>query len=186
MSYQQAIEKAWDTLPAPAANSRTTTVKLLADSYAIDLKTRTILSDSCNVPAKEHVSIIILHYLAKKLKLKALPGPTGEWIDFNALGGGEGYYPAFRKRTIDRVLKKYGSNPESIKLALSRMPGELTDKGDVGIILHPFSEISVLITISKADDEFGPDANILFDKNIADIFCTEDIVVLTEMIVHLL
>jgi len=40
--------------------------------------------------------------------------------------------------------------------------------------------------MSKADEEFGPDANILFDKNISGIFCTEDIVVLTELIVHLL
>lgn len=66
------------------------------------------------------------------------------------------------------------------------MPGETADKGDAGIIIHPFKEISILITMSKADDEFGPDANILFDKNISNIFCTEDVIVLTEMVVHLL
>ena len=66
------------------------------------------------------------------------------------------------------------------------MPGEIADKRDVSVIIHPFKEISILITMSKADDEFGPDANILFDKNISKIFCTEDIVVLTEMVVHLL
>ena len=56
----------------------------------------------------------------------------------------------------------------------------------MGIIIHPIQEVSILITISKADEEFGPDANILFDKNISDIFCTEDIVVLTEMVAHLI
>ena len=66
------------------------------------------------------------------------------------------------------------------------MPGEITDKGDVGVIIHPFKEVSILITMSRADEEFGSDSNILFDKNISEIFCTEDIVVLTEMVVHLL
>jgi len=34
--------------------------------------------------------------------------------------------------------------------------------------------------MQRGDEEFGPEANILFDKSITDIFCTEDIVVLSE------
>ena len=83
-------------------------------------------------------------------------------------------------------LKKYASKPDSLKNIITRIPGEITDKADIGIIVHPFKEVSMLITMSEADEEFGPDANILFDKNISKIFCTEDIVVLTEMVVHLL
>ena len=154
--------------------------------YTINIKNKTILSDSCNVPAKEYIAILLLHYLARRSKAGQLPVSTGEWVDFNEIEGGEGYYAAFKKRTIDRVLKKYAPNPDSLKEVISRMPGEIADKGDVGIIIHPFNEISILITMSKADEEFGPDANILFDKNTSQIFCTEDIVVLTEMVVHLL
>ena len=186
MGYQQALEKAWDAFSGLPHKGESASVMLLSDTYTINFKTNTILSDSCNVPAKEHVSIILLHYLANKLGPKALPPLTGEWIDFNEIEGGEGYYPAFKKRAIDRVVKKYGSNPDSIKAALDRMPAEIADKGDVGIIIHPLKEVSILITLSKADEEFGPDANILFDKNISKIFCMEDVVVLTEMVVHLL
>ena len=186
MGYQQALKIAWDAVSALPHSGERSTVSLLSDSYTIDLKNRTILSDSCNVPAKEHVSILLLHYLAKQLKSKSLPPPTGEWVDFQEIEGGEGYYAAFKKRTIDRILKKYGPEPDAIKAAIERLPGEIADKGDAGVIIHPFKEISILITMSKADDEFGPGANILFDKNISDIFCTEDIVVLTEMIAHLI
>jgi hypothetical protein len=184
MSYQQALEKAWNAVSGLSHDSNTAAVKLLADTYTIDLKARAIFSDSCNVPAKEYVSILLLHYLKRTKEAGNLPPLTGEWIDFNEIEGGEGYYAAFRKRTIDRILKKYGSEPVAIKRTLDRLPGELSDKGDVSIIIHPFNEIAILITLSKADDEFGPDANILFDKNISGIFCTEDIVVLTEMVVH--
>ena len=69
-----AINKAWDDLlnlnPSPAKNLL---VKFLADEYSIDIKGRKIFSSSCNVPAKDFVSILLLHYLAQRLK--GLPAP---------------------------------------------------------------------------------------------------------------
>ncbi|MFA5143065.1 MAG: DUF3786 domain-containing protein [Candidatus Omnitrophota bacterium] len=184
MGYQQAIEKAWNTFSSLSADDKPVSVNLLSDTYTIDPKAKTILSGSCNVPAKDHISIILLHYLASKLKLKTVPSITGEWVDFNEIAGGAGYYPAFKKRTIDRILKKYGNDPDLIKDSLARFPGTIADKGDVGIVIRPFEEVAMLITLSKADEEFGPGANILFDKNISKFFCTEDIVVLTEIVAH--
>ncbi len=184
MAYQRALEKAWDALAEVRSKDSIFHIGLLSDNYTIDIDNRTVLSDSCNVSAKEYTAIILLHYLTARLKLKKLPPQTGMWIDFKELEGGEGYYPAFKKRTVTQILRKYGSNPGSIKDVLQRMPGETADKGDAGVVIHPFKEISILVTLSKADEEFDADANILFDKNISDIFCTEDIVVLTEMVVH--
>ncbi|MBU2062961.1 MAG: DUF3786 domain-containing protein, partial [Candidatus Omnitrophica bacterium] len=34
----------------------------------------------------------------------------------------------------------------------------------------------------RGDDEFGPQANIHFDKSVQEVFCTEDIVVFSENI----
>ncbi|MFA6321312.1 MAG: DUF3786 domain-containing protein [Candidatus Omnitrophota bacterium] len=184
MAYQQALEKAWNAISALTKDSKQVKLKLLSDTYTIDSGNKTIYSKSPSSPAKDYVSILLLHYLAKKLNSGQLPQQTGEWLDFKELEGGEGYYPAFKKRTIDRIIKKYGSNPDMLKIVLHRMPGETGDKSDVSIIIHPFKEISILITMSKSDEEFGPDANILFDKNISDILCTEDTIVLTEMLVH--
>lgn len=184
MSYQQALEKAWNALSEFPRRGEKFTVKLLSDTYTVNLESRMILSDSCNVPAKDYISIIILHYLARKLRPEPMPPLTGEWIDFKELEGGEGYYAAFKKRTIDRILKKYGANPSSLKAVTGRMPAETVDKEDAAIVIHPFPEVSILITMSEADEEFGPGANILFDRNISKIFCTEDTVVLTEMISH--
>lgn len=184
MAYQRALEKAWEALSEVRPEEKIFHTGLLSDNYTIDAESRTILSDSCNVSAKEYTAIILLHYLTAKLRSKTLPPQTGIWIDFKELECGEGYYPAFKKRTIDQILRKYGPNPGSIKDVLKRLPGEAADKGDAGVVIHPFKEISILVTLSKADEEFDADANILFDKNISDIFCTEDIVVLTEMVVH--
>ena len=57
-----------------------------------------MLSFSCNIPAKDYTSILVLHYLARKLK--GLPPVKGEWISFKELPGGEGYYPSFKKNMM--------------------------------------------------------------------------------------
>jgi len=183
MSYEIAVKKAWDSV-AGLTDKERFSQRLLSDTYDIILPERRVLSLSCNAPAKDYTVIILLHYLAKKLGGSKIPDNTGEWIDFNTLEGGEAYYPAFKKRTLDRLITKYGRSPEELLTAASRMNAESSLTPDVSIIVRPFDEIAILIKMFRADEEFGPDANILFDSNISKIFCTEDVVVITEMIVH--
>jgi hypothetical protein len=139
-----------------------------------------VLSLACNALVKDFTAIIILHYLIQRLK--SIPELTGEWLSFKELSGVEGYLPAFRKRSIDPIIRKYGKHPEAMLSVLDRLPGKKVSQGDVGIVLEAFAGVPVLITLWRADDEFGPEANILFDKSITKIFCTEDIVVLAGII----
>lgn len=174
---------AWDELSG-VAGEKNFSVRFSADIYDVNLTNRTILSSSANTPAKEYLGIIILHYLIKKIELKVLPEPSGEWVDFRALEGGEGYYPAFKKRTIDVILKKYGDMPDRLLESARRFGGKPASIGDTGIIMDIFEKVPMLITFWKGDEEFAPEANISFDKGISGIFCTEDIVVMTEVVAH--
>lgn len=185
MSYNQALDKAWKEI-AELTKQKKFSIKLLADDYEIDLNQKNIISLSCNVPAKEYTSIILLHYLIQKLKLKILPIPSGEWIDFRQIQGGDAYYPAFKKRIIDTLLRKYGSQPDKLLELTERITAKRVQFGDIGIMFEALDGVPVLITAWRQDEEFGPQANILFDKSIIKIFCTEDIVVLADIIVHLL
>jgi hypothetical protein len=45
-----------------------------------------------------------------------------------------------------------------------------------------FEGVPALVKVWKPDEDFGPDANIYFDRSIREIFCTEDIVVLAGII----
>ncbi|MCM8790230.1 MAG: DUF3786 domain-containing protein [Candidatus Omnitrophica bacterium] len=183
MTYTAALEKAWKDL-ANIAKERRYSVKFVSDTYDIDLDGKTVISASCSAPTREYTVIIILHYLTQKLLFGKLPEPAGEWIDFNQIEGGDAYYPTFRKRTIERIIKKYGKKPEDLLAAAGRLPHKKGPVGDVSVVIYPFEEVGILIKMSKADEEFGPDANILYDANIPRIFCTEDIVVLTELVVN--
>jgi hypothetical protein len=162
MSYDVAIDKAWTELEKmhPPAQF---TVRFLDDEYSVDVPAKKILSLSCNVPAKDFTVIIILHYLAKSFK--GLPVPAGEWLTFREFSGIEGYYDAFKRRCIDPIIRR----------------GVSAKSDDASRVLYAFDGVPVLIKFWKADAEFGPDANIFFDKSITQIFCTEDIVVLAGL-----
>lgn len=179
MSYEVAINKAWDNL-IELAQERNFSVKFLADEYSIDLENRLVNSLSCNAAAKDFYAILILHYLFAKIK--GLTRLTGEWLTFRELAGIEGYYEAFRKRAIEPIIRKYGSKPENIFSVLNRLPSRKADFKDISIIIEAFSHVPVLIKISLADEEFPCEANILFDRNLTNIFCIEDIVVLAGIV----
>jgi hypothetical protein len=179
MGYEVAINKAWGEL-ASFKEPRDTSVRFLADNFTIDYKSRAILSLSCNVAAKEFTSVLILHYLVQKAK--GLPPLTGQWLNFRELSGIEGYYAAFRKRSLEPLIRKYGNNPSGIISCLERFPGKHAEGGDAAIVIETFSRVPMLVKVWGADEEFGADANIFFDASINHIFCTEDIVVLAQIV----
>ena len=179
MGYEVAINKAWEELlslnpPAPLS------VKFLADEYSLDVATKKIFSLSCNTPAKDFVAILLLHYLSQKLR--GLPELAGEWVSFKELSGIEGYAAAFRKRTIEPIIRKYGKNPAGVFAVLEKLPASKVAQADAAIVVEAFSAVPVLVELWRGDEEFGPEANILFDRSISRIFCTEDIVVLAQFV----
>lgn len=179
MPYDTAIDQAWQKLEEKVGE-KDQEVAFLSDTYSVDLKKRSILSLSCNVPAKDYLTILLLHYIIRKLS--GLPKITGEWIPFTQLAGGQGYYPTFKKRVIDRILRKYAKNPDGLLELVERFSAKKTQIADISVVLEGFIGIPVLITMSRSDEEFDACANIHFDKSITDILCTEDIVVMAEFI----
>ncbi len=179
MSYEAAVNKAWEELLAfnPPDHFN---VRFLADEYSFDISARRAISMSCNIPAKDYALILMLHY--QLAKLKSLPPLENEWMDFKELSGVEGYEPAFRKRVVEPVIRKYGKIPEGLIQAGEKFKAKKSDKGDIGLIIDVFGGVPALVVFWKADEEFGAEANILFDKSIGKIFCIEDIIVMAEMI----
>ena len=174
-----ALKKGWDDL-ANLKAPKNLSVKFLADEYSVDTTAKKILSLSCNAPAKDFLSILILHYLAQKVR--GLPALSGRWLTFRELSGIEGYYDAYHKRSIEPIIRKYGKNPDALRNVLGRLPSRLSDGGDISIVVEAFSDVPVLIKLWKADSEFGSDANLYFDASIKNIFCIEDIVVLAQLV----
>ncbi|MBN3038540.1 MAG: DUF3786 domain-containing protein [Candidatus Omnitrophica bacterium] len=181
MAYAAALSKAWAELKALTEDNNFK-IRFMDDDYAIDLKEKRVLSVSCNSLAKDHYSILILHYLCQKIK--GLSPMQGVWISFKELPGGQAYYPTYKKRVLETILRKYKDNPEALLELNQRFPCRSEKLADISVVLEAMQEVQTLITFWRGDEEFGPEANVLFDKNINEVFCTEDIVVLAEIIAH--
>ena len=181
MGYEVALNKAWEGLLNLNPNSdKNLLVKFLADEYSVDIGRRKIFSSACNVPAKDFVSILLLHYLAQKLK--GLPALNGQWLTFREFSGVEGYYDAFHRRCIEPIIRKYGRSPDALKDVVARLPAKLSGGADISLVIESFIDVPVLVKFWGQDAEFGPDANMYFDSSIKNIFCTEDIVVLAQIV----
>jgi len=183
MGYKPALNKAWKKVE-DVTQAKRDTVKFLADEYEIILDSRNVLSLSCNAPASDHISILVLHYLAQKTK--GLPEVRAEWISFKELPGGQGYFDAFKKRALNPLIRKYGGSPQSLLDCLDRLPAKKIQYGDCGVVIEAFENVPVLVTVYGQDEEFSAEANILFDRSITEIFCTEDIAVLADIVSRLL
>jgi len=180
MGYEVAISKAWAELEN-LTQKKSHTVRFLNDEYDVDLEKKSILSLSTNISPKTHISILLLHYLSRKLK--GLPQPTGEWISFKRLDGGQFYYSVFRKRVLEPIIQKYGENPEGLISELTkRFKGKEIKEADASVIFEVFDGIPLFIKLWRGDEEFGAEANLLFDKSISEIFCTEDAVITAEVV----
>ncbi|MFC1891068.1 DUF3786 domain-containing protein [Thermodesulfobacteriota bacterium] len=139
--------------------------------------------DSDNeIPIQQQV--LILHYLQGSLKTRG-PGVTGEWISFQDLPDGRFYLGAFIKRAKDPLLKAFGTNPKQIIDIASKAYGASPlDHGDFSVSVKALPLVPVALVLWEGDDEFPPEGNILFDKNIAELLPAEDIAWIAGMVVY--
>lgn len=182
MGYEVSLKKAWGAFKG--SDEGKGYVKFLGDEYEIGFSQETVTSMSCNIEAKDYYKILILHYLANEDKV--LDIETDDWKSFKEMEGGEAYFPAFRKRAIDPILRKYGDNPSAIFERVKALNAERIDTGTAGISIRVFPKVKVGIIVWAKDEEFGADCNMLFNRSINMIVPTEDVVVLSGIIASLI
>lgn len=174
MGYAAALNEAWLKVAA-LKDKEEYKINFLSAEYLVDILQRQVRTAG-GLPAADFAAILILHYLAAGLA--GLPRPSGKWISFPELEGGKGYLSSFKKRCLDPVVNRYGDNPEGLLKSQARLGGQKAQVSDLGFIVEVFADVPVLVTFWRKDEEFLPEANMLFDESIRRIFCTEDIVVM--------
>ena len=179
MGYSEALKKSWDVF----GDSGKSHVRFLNDEYEVDFSNRKILSFSCNIEAKDYYKILILHYLANESKAPDIE--KDKWVSFKELEGGEIYFSAFRKRSIETILRKHGDNPAGIFEREKSLNAEKMDAGNAAISVRVFPKVKVGIVLWAKDEEFSADCNMLFNESIKVLLPTEDVAVLGGIIASL-
>jgi hypothetical protein len=124
--------------------------------------------------------ILILHYLE---------GATGEpvsgvQVDFRAVPEGSFYWSAFVARAKKPLLETFGRDLDFYREVAAAMGGIPVDLGDVAMKFQAFPLVPITHVLWQGDEEFEPDASILFDETISGHLSTEDIAALAGASVY--
>jgi hypothetical protein len=124
--------------------------------------------------------ILILHYLLKTTGEML----TGQSIDFRQVPEGSFYWPAFVSRAKKPLLETFGSDPQFYLKVAAQLGGEPLGLGDAAARFTAFPLVPVTHVLWRGDEEFPPEANILFDETIPRHLPTEDIAALAGASVY--
>jgi len=154
------------------------TVEYLNRQYQVTLPDIEIsIKDSGEaVPLRD--KILILHYLTQA-KGTLLSNKT---ITYKELPEGLIYFPTFVKRAIKPLLDHFGKEPHRLIDIAKLLGGQKAEYGDTAVTINAFRRVPITLVIWQGDEEFRPEASILFDSTITDYLTTEDIHVLCETI----
>ena len=124
--------------------------------------------------------ILMLHYL---ITAEGTPN-TGRLIGFRHVPGGLFEHASFSREVLTPLLDHFGKEPEQLVEAAANLGGSKVSYGDVAVSIKAFPKVSVVIILWRGDDEFAPNASMLFDSTVADYLSTEDMSVLCERIME--
>jgi hypothetical protein len=124
--------------------------------------------------------ILILHYL-----LHASGEPlSGRSIDFREVPEGGFYWSAFVSRAKTPLLQVFGQDLKLYLKVAESMGGQRQSLGDAAALFLAFPRVPITHVLWGGDEEFTPEANILFDATIPSYFPTEDIAALSGASVY--
>lgn len=174
MGYEASLCLAWEELEKLALQD--CTLSLLGEDYLVRAKERAVLLTG-GAPAGQMQAVLILHYLTGILRHGYRS--SGEWISFKETRDGKLFWPAFQESAIKPLVQSFQTDPEGLVRNIStRLGGHRVEGGDVAVEVATFPGVLVRLIFWKADEELPPEASLLFDRNLTEIYSTEDVAVL--------
>jgi hypothetical protein len=90
------------------------------------------------------------------------------------------FEPAYQKTTITPFATYFNKKTDLLKKRANDIGGQINSYGDVSFTVDVFPLIPLQFIFWDGDEEFPANANILFDKNIAQFIHPESISVLAN------
>ncbi|MCJ7619075.1 MAG: DUF3786 domain-containing protein [Anaerolineae bacterium] len=117
---------------------------------------------------------LFLHYFQKAEGTR----PADRWIAYRELPDGMFYFHAFQGYTGARLVKAFQNDLARFKVAASLAGGEALSHGDGGFSFRPLPRVPMAVIYWLGDDEFPPNANVLFDPSAGHYLSTDGLAVL--------
>ncbi len=107
----------------------------------------------------------------------------GEWKTFREMPWGEMYIKPYSGRVLTRAAFTFGFRVAAFKAACEKMGAEAVKHGDAGYRFDLIGGYQMQILVWEGDDEFPPNAQVLYSDNFAEGFAAEDRVVAGDILI---
>lgn len=122
---------------------------------------------------------LLLRYLLESHETAWL----GTWKTFREMPWGETYWKSFSGRILARAAFTFGSRLDGFRAAAKKMGAEPVAHGDAGGSFPFLGSCRIQVLLWEGDEEFPPNAQILYSDNWAAAFTAEDRVVASELLI---
>ena len=155
------------------------TVRLLNREYAISHPDYAIRAlDGGKLPPLPTQTLLLRYLLEGKAVAWA-----GEWKTFREMPWGEMYIKPYTGRVLTRAAFTFGTRVGAFRTAAEKMGAELVKHGDAGYQFSLIGGYQMQILVWEGDDEFPPNAQVLYTDNFAEGFAAEDRVVAGDILI---
>ena len=154
-------------------------VKLLGNEYAIahpDYAIRAL--DGGKVPPLSTQTFLLRYLLEGKDVAWA-----GQWKTFREMPWGEMYIKPYTGRVLTRAAFTFGTRVAAFQAAAEKMGATPVKHGDAGFEFDLIGGYKMQILVWEGDDEFPPNAQVLYSDNFAEGFAAEDRVVSGDILI---
>ena len=155
------------------------TVKLLGREFAIahpDYAIRAL--DGGAIPPLP-TQTFLLRYLLESRSVAW----GGQWMTFREMPWGEMYIKPYTGRVLTRAAFTFGTRIGAFRAACEKMGAEPVPHGDAGFRFDFVGGYRMQILVWEGDDEFPPNAQVLYSDNFAEGFAAEDRVVAGDILI---
>ena len=108
---------------------------------------------------------------------------NGEWKTFREMPWGEMYITPYTGRVLTRAAFTFGMKLAKFRAAAEQLGGVAVQHGDAGFEFEVVGPYKMRILVWEGDDEFPPNAQVLYTANFADGFSAEDRVVAGDILI---
>ena len=162
-----------------AWNGASFAVKLLGRTFAISHPDYTITAaDGGPVPPLP-TQTFLLRYLLEGKDVSW----QGQWKTFREMPWGELYIKPYTGRVLTRAAFTLGTRVAAFCKAAEKLGAEPVKHGDAGFQFELLGGYRMQIMVWEGDDEFPPNAQVLYSDNFAEGFAAEDRVVAGDILI---
>lgn len=124
---------------------------------------------------------VVLHYLERAPGVQL----SGNLVTFQEVESGAFYLPIFKARVLTPFVEAFGSAPgRMVEAAMRSFNGEERGHGHRSVTVFAFPYVPITLVLWEGDEEFPPDGTLLYDSTVSEYLSTEDITLVSEMLVQ--